>query len=140
MSTYTLKQVMYPCDQPWTEIFYDGEAKVVDNLVTVHRAEHRDTLIVKGFVEVLDMETPKEVSIVESSEGRFSMEETDSVEQAEFDLIITEEVLEEDHVVQKDEEEIPKEALTLEASERSSKVKPRPQSKPKSRKKAGAQA
>lgn len=47
---YKLIQEMYPCDQPWTEHFFDGEARVQNNIVEVDRDYHRDTLLTRGFV------------------------------------------------------------------------------------------
>lgn len=59
MPQYTMEQTLYPCVQPWTEIFYDGQVHVVDNRCMVDRSEWRDALIIRGFVEVQNLEEPK---------------------------------------------------------------------------------
>lgn len=90
---------MYPCVQPWTEIFYDGEVKVVDNVAIVNRPEHRDTLLMRGFEEVpfeeeveASAETSSEVPQAEESAeedvedtSETSVEESDASETASSD-------------------------------------------------------
>lgn len=49
---YTMKQVMYPAETSWTEYFFDGEVKVVNNLVTFDREHWKDALYQRGFIEV----------------------------------------------------------------------------------------
>lgn len=44
-------QVTAPCNQPWHEVFYDGEVLVVNNIVDVKYEHWRDTLLMRGFVE-----------------------------------------------------------------------------------------
>lgn len=53
MAEYKLVQHLYPGVHPWTEIFYDGQVRVVDNTVIVTKEHWRDELIAwRGFKEV----------------------------------------------------------------------------------------
>lgn len=56
-----MQQVLYPCEQSWSEIFYDGELKVVNNVVEFDerkRAHWIDQLIIRGFKVVTEAEEP----------------------------------------------------------------------------------
>ena len=47
-------QTLYPTDKPWSEIFYDGELKVVNNIVEIPEGkEHWQTILFveRGFRE-----------------------------------------------------------------------------------------
>ena len=50
-------QTEYPCDQPWVEIFYDGQVKVENNVVSIprKRAHWRDVLLTRGFRDLPDV-------------------------------------------------------------------------------------
>lgn len=50
---YKMVQVMYPAETSWTEYFFDGEVKVVNNEVTFTREHWKDALYQRGFVEVV---------------------------------------------------------------------------------------
>lgn len=47
-------QVTAPCNQPWHEVFYDGEVLVVNNIVDVKYEHWRDTLLMRGFVDYVE--------------------------------------------------------------------------------------
>lgn len=51
-------QTMYPSVQPWVEVFYDGQARVENNIIEVpkRKSHWRDALIVRGFS---DLEEPQ---------------------------------------------------------------------------------
>ena len=56
-------QTLYPCEQPWTEVLYDGELPVVDNTVEfdeVKFAHWIDVLYLLGYEPVDETATKKE--------------------------------------------------------------------------------
>lgn len=78
---YTMRQVMYPADTSWTEHFFDGEVRVVNNEVTFDREHWKDALYQRGFIEVVleneevveasnESDTPETVEKVPKKRGR----------------------------------------------------------------------
>jgi len=53
-------QTLYPCNQAWTEVFYDGELRVVDNLVEIPKGRehwHDILLVERGFEDYVEPQT-----------------------------------------------------------------------------------
>jgi hypothetical protein len=44
-------QKLYPCDQDWTEVFYDGELRIVNNIADVPKGREHwiDHLYLLGY-------------------------------------------------------------------------------------------
>lgn len=50
-------QVLYPSNQGWKEIFFDGEVKVVDNIAEFNHDHWRDILFSRGFEDYVEEDT-----------------------------------------------------------------------------------
>lgn len=72
---------MYPADTSWTEYFFDGEVKVVNNEVTFDREHWKDALYQRGFIEVVpeteetievsdELDAPETVTTAPKKRGR----------------------------------------------------------------------
>lgn len=59
----TMKQVMYPSEVTWTEYFFDGEAKVVNNVITFDREHWKDALYQRGFVDYITEEAVSQAPV-----------------------------------------------------------------------------
>lgn len=55
-------QVANPSTQNWTEIFYDGQAEVVNNVIEIppRRSHWHDDLLMRGFVDLPEDTVPQE--------------------------------------------------------------------------------
>lgn len=69
-------QVLYPSNQGWTEIFFDGEVKVVDNIVEFDHDHWRDILFTRGFTDYVEEEAAQEEETPEPAPQEEVVEET----------------------------------------------------------------
>lgn len=70
---YTMKQVLYPGDMDRVINFYDGEAWVINDVITFDREHWKDQLYQMGFVEVVG--EPEETSATPVQEVAFPDDE-----------------------------------------------------------------
>ena len=65
---YTMKQVMYPADTEWVEYFFDGEAKVANNLITFDREHWKDALYQRGYIDYIADEVESQAPVEATAE------------------------------------------------------------------------